>query len=63
MLIHQNKNYSVSLKSDVDKLHIDKLKTVSTDLNNVDLDTPKTIPSDLKKLSDVVDNDGVKKAI
>ena len=62
-MIHQNKNYSISLKSDVDKLHIDKLKTVSTDLNNVDLDTPKTMPSDLKKLSDVVDNDGVKKAI
>ena len=41
------------LKSDVDKLGINKLKNVS--------DKTKTIPTDLKKLNDVTNKDAVKK--
>ena len=49
-----------SLKSDVDKLHMDKLKIVSSSLSNLKskLDT---IPVNLSKLSNVVKNDVVKK--
>ena len=58
-----------SLKSDVDKLDIDKLLNVSNDLNSLkskadklDFDKFKTAPVDLKKLSDIVDKDGPKKS-
>ena len=55
------KNWFSYLKSDVDKLDIDKLKNVPTNLNNlkskiVKLDFDKLIPApvDLSKLSDVI---------
>ena len=50
-----------NLKSDVDKLDIDKLKNVPTNLNNLkgkvnklDVDKLVPVPVDLSKLSDVV---------
>ena len=50
-----------NLKSDVDKLDIDKLKTLSTNLSNLkskvdklDVDKLVSVPVDLSKLSDVV---------
>ena len=59
-----------SLKSDVDKLDIDKLKNVPTNLNNLkskvyklDADKLVRVPVDLSKLRDVVKNDVVKKDI
>ena len=59
-----------SLKSNVDKLDIDKLKKVPTNLSNLKskvdkLDIDKFVPAsvDLSKLSDVVKNDVVKKCI
>ena len=59
-----------SLKSDVDKLDIDKLKNVRTNLSNLkskvdklDVDKLVRIPVDLRKLSDVVKNDVVKKDV
>ena len=59
-----------SLKSNVDKLDIDKLKKVPTNLSNLKskvgkLDIDKFVPVsvDLNKLSDVVKNDVVKKCI
>ena len=71
VLIHQNLLRKVdlaNLKSDVDKLDIDKLKNVPTDLNNLkskkdqlDVDKLVPVPVDLSKLSDVVKNDVVKK--
>ena len=71
VLIHQNllKNVDVaSLKSDVDKLDIDKLKNVPNDLSNLkskvdklDVDKLSPLPVDLSKQSDVVKNDAVKK--
>ena len=55
------------LKSNVDKLDIDKLKNVPTDLSNLkskkakfDVNKLIPIPVDLSKLSDVVKNDVVK---
>ena len=57
-----------NLKSDVDKLDIDKLKNVPTNLSNLKskvdkLDVDKLVPVlvDLSKLSDVVKNYDVKK--
>ena len=57
-----------SLKSDLDKLDIDKLKNVSTNLSNLksilgklDVDILVPAPIDLSKLIDVVQNDVVKK--
>ena len=57
-----------SLKSNVDKLDIDRLKNVSTDLNNLkskvdklDNDIFAPAPVDLSKLSNVLKNDVVKK--
>ena len=57
-----------NLKSDVDKLYIDKLKNVRTNLRNLkskvdklDVDKLLPVPIDLSKLSDVVKNDVVKK--
>ena len=59
-----------SLKSNVDKLDIDKLKNVPTNLNNLKskvdkLDVDKLVPvsADLSKLSDVVKSDVVKKDV
>ena len=55
-----------NLKSDVDKLDIDELKHVSSGLSKVDkLDVDKLVPVpiDLSKLSDVVENDVVKKDV
>ena len=73
MLIHQNLLKKVdlaSLKSNADKLDIDKLKNVPTNLNNLkskvdklDVDKLVPVPVDLSKLSDVVKNDVVKKDV
>ena len=59
-----------NLKSNVDKLDIDKLKNVPTNLSNLkskvdklDVDKLIPVPVDLSKLSDVVKNDFVKKDI
>ena len=56
-----------NLKSDVDKVDIDKLKNVPTDLSSskakldkLDVDKLVPVPVDLSKLSDVVKNDGAK---
>ena len=56
-----------NLKSDVDKLGIDKLKNVPTNLSNLkskvdklDVDKLVPVPVDLSKLSDVVKNDVIK---
>ena len=60
----------VDLKSDVDKLDIDKLKNVPSSLNNFkskadkfDVDKIVPLPVDLSKLSDAVKNDVVRKSI
>ena len=57
-----------SLKSNVDKLGIDELKNVLTNLNNLknkvdklDVDKLVPVPVDLSRLRDVVKNDVVKK--
>ena len=57
-----------NLKTEVDKLDIDKLKNLPNNLNNLKtevdkLDTDKlaTVPVDLSKLSNAVKNDAVKK--
>ena len=59
-----------SLKSNVDKLDIDKLKNVPTNLSNLkskvdklDVDKLVPVPADLSKLSDVVRHDVVKKDV
>ena len=59
-----------NLKSNVDKLDIDKLKNVPTNLRNLkskvdqlDVDKLVPVPVDLSKLSDVVKNDVVKKDV
>ena len=59
-----------NLKSDVDKLGIDKLKNVPTNLSNLksavyklDVDKFVPVPVDLSKLSDVVKSDVVKKDV
>ena len=58
----------VSLKAEVDKLNIDKLKRVPTNLSNLkskvdklDIGKLETTPVDLSKLSNLVKNDVVKK--
>ena len=58
----------VSLKAEVDKLDIDKLKSVPTNLSNLkgkvvklDIGKLETTPVHLSKLSNVVKNDVVKK--
>ena len=71
--IHQNflkKVDLANLKSNVDKLDIDKLKNVLTNLNNLKskvnkLDVDKLVPDPVVicKLSHVVKNDVVKKDI
>ena len=57
-----------NLKSDGDKLDIDKLKNVPSNLSNLkskvdklDVDKLVPVPVDLSKLSDVVKNDVIKK--
>ena len=59
-----------SLKSDKDKLDIDKLKNVPTNLRNLkskvdklDVDKLVPVPADLSKLNNVVKNDVVKKDV
>ena len=59
-----------SLKSNTDKLDIDKFKKVPTNLNNfkskvdkLDIDKLVPVPADLSKLSDVAKNDVVKKDV
>ena len=59
-----------NLKSDVDKLDIDKLKNVPSNLSNLkskedklDVDKLVSAPVDLSKLSDAVKNDVVKKDV
>ena len=59
-----------NLKSDVDKLDIDKLKNVPTNLSNLksnvdklDVEKLVPVPVDLSKLSDVVKYDVVKKML
>ena len=59
---------SANLKSNVDKLDIDKLKNIPTNLNNLkskldklDVDKLVLVPVDLSKLSDVVKMTVVKK--
>ena len=56
------------LNSNVDKLDIDKLKNVSTNLSNLkskvdklDVDKWVPVPVDLSRLSDIVENDVAKK--
>ena len=58
----------VSLKAEVDKIDVDKLKTVPDDLSNLkskvdklNIDKLAPVPIDLSKLSNVVKNDVVKK--
>ena len=57
-----------SLKSDVDKLDIDKLKNVritfsksKSKVDKLDVDKLLPVPANLSKLSDVVNDDVVKK--
>ena len=64
------KNYLANLKSDVDKLDIDQLKNVPTNLSNLkskvdelDVDKLVPVPVDLSKVCDVVINDVVKKDV
>ena len=59
-----------NLKSDVDKLNIDKLKNVATNLSKLKgrvdkLDVDKLVPAlvDLNKVTDAVKNDVVKKDV
>ena len=59
-----------SLKSDVDKLHIDKLKNLPTNLYNLkskvdklDVDKLRLLPVNLSELSDVVENNVDKKDV
>ena len=71
VLIHQillKKADLASLKSDIDKLDIDKLEKLPIDLSNLkskvhklDADRFVPIPVDLSKLSDIVKNDVIKK--
>ena len=73
MLIHQillKKTDLASIKSDVDKLDIEKLKNVPTNLSNLkskvdklDVDKLVPLPVDLSKLSNAVKNDVVKKDV
>ena len=56
------------LKSDIDKLDIDKLKNLPTNLSNLESKVDKLnvdicvpVPTDLSKLNDIVKNHVVKK--
>ena len=48
------------MKTEVDNIDTDKLKTVP-EVDNIDTDKLKTVPDDLAKLSNIVKNDVVKK--
>ena len=71
VLIHQillKRLIQTNLKSDADKLAIDKFKNVPSNLSNLknkvhklDIGKLETTPVDLSKLSDAVKNDVVKK--
>ena len=52
-----------NLKTDIDKLYINKLKSLpnNTKVDKLDIDKLVPVPTDLSKLSDVVNNDVVKK--
>ena len=59
-----------SLKSDIDKLNVDKLNNIQSGLGSLknkvyklDVDRLKPVLVDLKQLSDVVDNDVLKKTV
>ena len=59
-----------NIKCDIDKLDIDKLKNVTTNLRNLeskvdklDVDKLVPVPVDLSKLSDLVKTDVVKKSV
>ena len=65
---YATKSDLVTLKAQVDKLDIDKLKSVPTDLSNIkskvdklDIGKLETTPVGLRKLSNVVKNDADKK--
>ena len=58
----------INLKADIDKIDINELADVPTDLNNLetkvedlDISKLKTVPIDLKKLKDVLSKEVVKK--
>ena len=62
------KSNLASLKTEVDKLDIDKLKSLPNNLSNLknkvdelDIDKLKPVPADLSKLSNVVKNEVLKK--
>ena len=62
------KSNLASLKTEVDKLDLDKLKSLPTNLSNLkskvdklDIDKLAPVPVDLSKLSNVVKNEVVKK--
>ena len=59
----------VSLKTEVNKIHVDKLKTLPDDLKNfksevdkLDIGKLKTVPVDLSKIYNLVKNDVVKRS-
>ena len=60
-----SKNDLASLKSDIDKLNVEKLKCFKFfgkfDVDNLNITELRTIPVNVKKLSNIVDNDVVKK--
>ena len=62
------KSNLASLKTEIDKLDIDKLKSLTNNLSNskskvdkLDIDKLALVPLDLSKLSNVVKNDVVRK--
>ena len=73
VLIHQiliKKTYLAKLKSDINKLDIDKLKNIPSGLSNLkskvdklDVDKLLPVPVDLSKRSDAVKIDVVKKDV
>ena len=67
---YENKIKSDKIKSEVDKLDPDALEKVRSGLNSskskvdkLDVDKLKPVPVDLKQLSDVLDNNVVKKTV
>ena len=70
LLLKKTKTDAANLKSNVDKLDIDKLKIIPDDLSNLKSEVDKldigkviTTPVDLSKLSSAVKNDVVKKDV
>ena len=71
MLIHHfaKKIDLANLKSDVDRLDIDKLKRLPTNLSNLkskvdklDIGKLESTPLDLRKVSNIIKNDTIKKS-